>query len=413
MNDDAYQDKLKTAIILFIFISAFTGFHQTATDTLMANYFKDVYDVTASQRGLIELPRELPGIVSFFVISALSFLRDFRMAIIAQFLGIVGMVVLGLVHPSFGIMMIFVFIFSLGLHMFLPLGDSIGLSLTTPNTMGRLLGRFNSMRMVSGVIAGLVGFFGFRFGLFSFDVPIAVFLLCAGTFSVCAILLMVMRSKIGMDIESRTKISKPVFRKEYIRYYVICGLFGGRKQIMIVFSPWVLIELLGFKADTMSLIGVIGAFIGIFFIPFVGKIIDKRGSRFTMIVEAGCFIVIYIAYGLLSKWVSENTVVLTGIGMMLVYILLISDKMSAQFYMVRSIYMKSIAVKEEDVTPTLTTGMAIDHVVAIVGAMICGVIWDRFGPEYVFVIAAILSVANLVAAYGIKKDAVIDRAMTQ
>ena len=411
MHDEAFQNKLKTAIFIFILVSAFTGFIQNVTDTLMANYFKEAYDATASQRGFIEIPRELPGIVSVFIISALSFLRDFRMAVIAQFLGVIGMMVLGLFHPSYGVMLIFIFIFSLGAHMFIPLGDSIGLSLTTPDTMGRLLGKFNSMRMAFGVVAGLVGFFGFRSGVFSFSVPVEVYLICAISFAACAILLIMMRAKIGKDIESRTEVSKPVFRKEYIRYYIICGLYGGRKQIMLVFSPWVLIELLGFKADVMSMIGVVGAFIGIFFIPFIGRLIDKRGSRFTMMVEAGCFIAVYVAYGLLSKWVSDSTVVLTGIGMILIYILIVFDKMSAQFYMVRSIYLKSIAVKEEDVTPSLSTGMAIDHVVAIVGAFLCGIVWDRFGPEFVFIIAAVLSIANLLVAYGIKKDAVIDRAI--
>jgi predicted MFS family arabinose efflux permease len=178
---------------------------------------------------------------------------------------------------------------------------------------------------------------------------------------------------------------------------------------MIAFSPWVLIELVGFKADMMSILGVIGSFIGIFFITFIGKMIDKRGSRFTMMVEAGCFIAVYIAYGFLSKWISDNTVVaLTGVGMILVYLLFIADRMSAQFYIVRSIYMKSIAVKAEDVTPTLSTGMAIDHVTSIIAALFCGIVWDTWGPEYVFVIAAILSLANMIVAYGIKTDAVID-----
>jgi len=190
---------------------------------------------------------------------------------------------------------------------------------------------------------------------------------------------------------------------------VICALFGARKQIMYVFSPWVLIELLGFKADTMSIIGVIGSFIGIFFIPLVGKLIDRKGSRFTMMIEAGCFVAVYISYGLLSRWVGNPAAVVAGVVMFLVYVLIICDKMSAQFYMVRSIYLKSIAIKPEDVTPSLTAGMAIDHSLAIVGAFLCGIVWDVWGPEYVFVIAAVLSAANMIVAYGIKKDAVINR----
>jgi hypothetical protein len=410
MQNVEFQKKLKTAIIIFIFISAFTGFHNGALDSILPNYFKEAYDVTAAQRGFIEFPREFPGIVSLFVISALSFLRDIKTAVIAQVLGVIGLVVLGVFHPSYGVMLIFIFIYSMGVHMFMPLGDSIGLSLATKETMGRILGRFNSVRMAFGMVAGLVCFFGFRSGLFHFDVPVWIFIICAACFLACAILLFALHAQVGKDIESRTEVSKLVFRKEYSRYYLICALYGARKQIIYAFSPWVLIELVGFKADKMSMLAVIGAFIGIFFIPLVGKLIDKKGSRFAMIVEALCFLVVYVAYAILTRWMALNpTVVLTGGILVFVYILYITDRMSSQFYMVRATYLNSIAIKEEDVTPSLSTGMAIDHVVAILGASLCGIVWDQWGPQYVFVIAAIITFANLVAVSGIKKDAVIDR----
>jgi len=409
LKDEEFQKKLKTAIFIFVLISAFTGFYQ-GVDLIIANYFKEVYEVTATQRGVIEFPRELPGIVSLFVITAFSFLRDIRTAVIAQALGVIGLVTLGLIHPTFGVMLIFLFIFSLGLHMFMPLGDSIGLSLATRDTYGRLMGRFNSVRMALGMVAGIICFFGFRSGFLSFDTPILFFLMCAGAFLACAILLLMMHAKAGRELESRTEVSKLIFRKEYTRYYVICMLFGARKQIMFAFSPWVLIELVGFRADTMSILGVIGAFIGIFFIPLVGRLIDRFGSRAVMMIEALCFVGVYIAYGLLTKGLHDQTFIVTGVGLFIVYALYISDRMSAQFYMVRSIYMKSIAIREEDVTPSISVGMALDHVLAIICAVLCGVIWDVWGPEYVFVFAAVISFANFVVAHGIKKDAVINRA---
>ena len=409
MQDEGFQQRLKVAVVIFAVVSAFSGFHMGAIDSIISNYFKDAYDITAQQRGFIEIPRELPGIVSLFAITALSFLRDIRTAIIAQVFGVIGLVVLGVFHPSYGIMLIFLFVFSLGLHMFMPLYDSIGLSLATRDNMGRILGMFNSARMAFGMVAGLVCFFGFRSGFFHFNTPVTIFLVCAGCFLACAVLLFAMHTQVGAEIESRAEASKMIFRKEYIRYYILCALFGGRKQIMYVFSPWVLIALLGFTADKMSIIGVIGSFIGIFFIPFIGKLIDRMGSRKVMLIEAACFVAVYVAYGILSKWVNENAVAVAGVGLFFVYVLIISDRMSAQFSMVRSIYMKSIAITEEDVTPSLSAGMAIDHVLAIIGASLCGIVWDVWGPEWVFVIAGALSAANFAVALGIKKDAVIDK----
>jgi len=410
MQNEEFLKRLKIAIFIFVVISAFTGFYTGVVDSILANYFKDAYDVSAEQRGFIEIPRELPGVVSLFVITAFSFLRDIRTAVIAQVFGVIGLVVLGLFHPAFGVMLIFLFIFSLGQHMFMPLGDSIGLSLSTRDSMGRVLGRFYSVRMAFGMAAGLVCFFGFRTGFFHFNTPVLIFLICAGAFLACAFLLMAMHAQVGAEIETKTETAKMVFRKEYIRYYVLCALFGGRKQIMYVFSPWVLIALLNFGADTMSILGVVGSFIGIFFIPLIGKMIDRMGSRIVMMIEAGCFVAIYVAYGLLSKGVNEHLLVITGIGMFFIYALFIFDRMFSQFYMVRSIYMKSIAIVPEDVTPSLSVGLAIDHVVAIIGATLCGIVWDAWGPEYVFIIAGVLSAINFFVALGIRKDAVIDRA---
>lgn len=398
------QHRERTAVILFVVASAFVGIALGFSDSILSNYFKDAYDVTAGQRGLIEFPRELPGILSIFVIAALSFLGDVRVAVVAQCLGAVGLVALGFFRPGFGVMLVFIFIYSLGQHMYIPLGDSIGLSLAKRENMGRVLGRFNSVRMAFLMIAGILTFFGFRYGLFDFETPVLVFLLSAICFLATGALLFALSRYTGTIKSEENARPRLVFRKEYLRYYVICALYGGRKQIMLVFSPWVLIDLLGFKADTMSILAVIGSFIGIFFIPAVGRLIDRLGAKSVMIFEALAFVIVYIAYGFLSKWVNENTVVLTGLAMMAVYFLNIIDRMSAQFYMVRAIYMRSIALAPEDVTPSLSLGMAIDHVVAIVGSFLCGLVWQYWGPEYVFLIAGALSLLNLAAAAGIKRQ---------
>lgn len=391
----------EAGIKIFVVISALIGLAMGLSDAVLANYFKEAYEVNAQQRGFIEFPRELPGILTMVCIAALSFMGNIKSAIVAQVLTVIGMLVLGFTRPDYPVMLVFLFVFSLGVHMYMPLGDSIGLSLASSNNMGRMLGRFNSVRMAFLMVAGIITFFGFRFGFFSFDTPVTVFIACA-VILIIAVFFLVALHKLDSATEDKTPNVKFVFRKEYLRYYVICALFGGRKQIMIVYSPWVLIELLGFRADTMSILAVIGGLIGIFFIPVVGRLIDKLGVRSVMTVEALAFVVVYIAYGFLSRWVNMNVVALSGIVMIFVYLLNIIDRMSAQFGMVRAIYMRSIAIAPEDVTPSLSLGMSIDHVMAIIGSYACGVVWYVWGPEFVFMIAGILSLLNLIAARGIK-----------
>ncbi|MDR1204796.1 MAG: MFS transporter [Peptococcaceae bacterium] len=394
----------EAGIKIFLIISALIGLATGLSDSLLANYFKDAYGINAQQRGLVELPREIPGVISMFLIAALAFIKNTKIAVVAQIFSAAGLVVLAFIRPSFSVMLIFLFVYSMGVHMFLTLGDSIGLSLSRKENMGRTLGRFNSIRMAFMMVAGVMTFFGFHFGWFSFETPVAVFLLSVVCFILVALLLIVLPKAAPETDGAVSPDTKLVFKKEYARYYVICALYGGRKQIMLVYSPWVLIELLNFKADTISILAVIGAMIGIFFMPVVGKSIDRLGIRKVMLLEAMAFINIYIAYGILSKWVSTHEVVLTGLIMMLVYLLNILDRMSAQFAMVRSIYMRHIALTPEDVTPSLSLGMSIDHVVAIAGSYVCGVIWYNFGPEYVFVLAGLLSFVNMLVVRGIQPE---------
>jgi predicted MFS family arabinose efflux permease len=395
----------ETVLKIFLIATAFVGLAGGFSDAILANYFKEAYDVNAAQRGFIEFPRELPGVLSFLFLAWLSFFGNLRNAVLAQFFSAFGLVVLGVFRPSYAVMLIFLFIYSTGVHMYIPLGDSIGLSLAQKMNMGRIMGRINSVRMAFLMISGVLTFIGFRVGLFSFELPVVAFLISAACFFIVGVLLVAQRQMSGdLNVGPPAPQTRFVFRKEYTRYYLICAVFGGRKQIMLVYSPWVLIDLLDFKADTISILAVIGSLIGIFFMPVVGRWIDGFGIRRVMTAEALAFVAVYIAYGFLSRWVNNNAVVLTSIGMMLVYFLNIIDRMSAQFAMVRSIYMRSIALYPEDITPSLTLGMAIDHVVAIVGSYLCGLVWFRWGPEFVFLIAGLLSLVNLVAARGIKDN---------
>ena len=405
---------VERAVLVFLVISAFYGLGMGLSDSILANYFKEAYNTDARQRGFIEFPRELPGVLSFFTIALIAPLGNIKGSIISAVLYLIGVLFLAFFRPEFSVMLVMLFVFSLGMHMFMPQNDSIGISLAVKGDTGKVLGRFKSMTMAFTVVASLLVFFGFRSNVFSFETPVSVFIISAAAILVviilCVVLLRVMPKDLQLAYTApsgsliRNLKSNLVLRKEYMRYYVICALFGGRKQIMFVYSPWVLIELLGFKPENMAILAIIGSFIGIFFMPVVGRLIDRYGTRNVMIAESLAFIFIYIAYGLLSRWLNAQmgVVMLVGIGMLLVYLLNIVDKMSAQFAMVRSIYMQSIAIKKEDVTPSLTVGMAIDHIVSILGSLVCGTVWYVWGPEYVFVIAGVMSLGNLIVASGIR-----------
>ena len=110
------------------------------------------------------------------------------------------------------------------------------------------------------------------------------------------------------------------------------------------------------------------------------------------------FIFVYLSYGLLVWGLVSGSVPKEGIWILVAYSIVIIDKMSTQLGMVRTIYLKSILIKKTDLTPSMTLGMSMDHVVSITGALIGGIVWVSFGPQYIFFGAAILSLLNVYIA---------------
>ncbi len=397
---------------IFFVILALTALGSGLSDAVFSNYFKDAYDVTAMMRGFIEFPRELPGLVCIIVISLLSFMGDIRMSILAQALCVIGLTALGLLTPPFNVMLIFLFTYSMGMHTFFPLQDSIGMDLVPKgDSVNRRMGQYKGVATAFGMLASLLIFTGFRMGFFSFTSPIK-FPFVIGAIVYAAIFFLFIKlynmikaskKEAGQHPDPSAVKSKFIFRKEYKYYYILAVMHGVQKQIMAVYGPWVLIELLGSKADTMAILGIIGAFIGIFFMPALGHWTDRFGIKKMLYADALSFIVIYIAYGAMSAGFSTGTFATFGLPAMIIFGLFILDRMSMQMGFIKIVYLKSIAVMPSDITKTLSLGISMDHVVSIICATLGGLIWSAYGPQWIFFLAAALSCVNLVVAFLVKE----------
>lgn len=395
--------KGNTEIKIFMFIVACVALGNGLSDSIYANYFKEAYEITTMQRGFIEFPRELPGVLCAFIIAGLSYLGDIRTALIAQGLSLFGLLVLGLFTPTFGIMLIFLFINSTGMHMFMPLQDAIGMSLAEEGEVGTRMGQYASLKAACGFVSGLVVFFGFRYNIFSFTTSIKWVFLLGSIFFILSSIAISKLLSLQVKQKYKTKKAKLLFAKEYKYYYMLTTLHGVQKQIAYVYGSWVLIEMLLKGADIMALLLIISSFVGIFFMRKIGNWIDKFGIKKMMYVDALTFIVIYTIYGIVVWALDTGAMTINTSVVLLVYILFISDRLSMQIGMVKSVYLRSIALNEEHVTEALSTGISLDHIVAIIAAMIGGVIWITYGGQWVFFMAAFFSLGNLYVAYKIKE----------
>lgn len=383
---------------LYFAIVALAALGLGMSNGVISNYFKDAYDVSTIQRGIIEFPRELPGVFALFVIAFLSGFSDIKIAIFAQSLTVIGLLVLGVMTPAFEVMLIFLFINSMGMHMGMPLRDSIGMGLIDHRNTGKRMGQFKGVYTGFTMLASIIVFIGFKLEFFTFKTEIKwIFLIACGFLIGVIFLYVILLKTVDHKITHEKKI-KFVVRKEYKYYYILTIMLGVQKQIMLVYGPWVLITILKKQADTMALLTIFGAFVGIFFIPALGRWTDRFGVKKILYVDALSFIVIYVFYGFLAYGFVSNKIPLVGIPVFIAYLIFILDKMSNQIGMIRTIYLRSILVKSTDLTPTLSMGLSLDHVVSIICAYLGGLVWDAWGPQYIFFLAASLSLVNLYVA---------------
>ncbi len=390
---------------LYVIILALTAMGLGFTNDIISNYFKDAYQASAFQRGIIELPRELPGILCILIISIFSFLSDIRIAILSQVFSIIGIVFLGLITPSYTVMLVFIFINSIGMHLFFVLQDSIGLALIKKEETGKRMGQFRGIFTAFQMVAAILVFIGFRTGFFSFETPLKVPFLAAGVLFLIVLILLVQLQRIVHLPGSIHQQNKMVLRKEYRYYYILTIMFGVQKQIMMVYGPWVLIDLLSKKADTIAMLAIIGGLIGIFFIPALGRWMDRFGIKTMLYVDAISFIAVYLVYGILAAGYNEGWLSRVGWPVIPAYMIFVLDRMSTQMGLVRTVYLRTIAVKTSDITPTLSVGISLDHIVTIICAALGGVIWGVWGPQYIFFLAALLSLVNLYVAVKVELPA--------
>ena len=390
-------------LMFFVLISA-VAIGNGLSSGVYSNYFKDVYNITAMQRGFIEFPRELPGLLCVLVIGILGFLGDLRVAFIAQILAIIGVIMLGLLTPSFAVMLIFLFINSMGMHLFMPLQDAIGMSLAEPNQIGRRMGQYFSTRSAFGLFAAFLVFVGFRTGFFTFNTSIKwIFIAAAGAF-LCAMVMSVLMIRRIKPHKSGSRKIKLVLKKQYRYFYLLTILHGVQKQIAYVYGTWVIVDLLMKKADTLALLTMVVGFISIFFLNMLGKWMDQFGIKRMMYVDALTFIGVYIIYGFVVWGITSEALPSQGLAIWIVYLLFVLDRLSMQMGMVKSIYLRSIAWNHDEVTSILSMGISLDHVVSILAAFAGGYVWSQWGSHWVFFLAAVFSLGNLYVAYRVQPD---------
>jgi predicted MFS family arabinose efflux permease len=292
-------------------------------------------------------------------------------------------------------MIVWLFIYSMGNHLFMPLASTIGMELAREGQDGRRLGQINSIRNFATILGSFSVALGFKYLGFTFQHTFAIAAVLLG---IAAFLFFMMQPK--PIVERRGFLQ---LHKEYRLFYILNVLSGARKQLFITFAPWVLVNVMNQPTQIMATLFTIGGVIGIIFQPLLGWAIDKLGERTVLASEAVILVFVCFGYGFAKSFLTADTAFLVVCGCFLI------DQMIFSVSMARATYMKKIAVQPDHIQPALTAAVTIDHVFSISAALLGGLVWNAYGFQYVFLFGAVIAIINFFTALRVKLPSRLDR----
>ena len=373
---------------LFILASFVMGVAYSIIDATLNNFLNDRFALSGFQRSFLEFPRELPGALVVFVTAVLWFLGTRRLGILAMLLGVAGTLLLGFASPTYAAVVMCLFVYSLGQHLFMPVSSTVGMELAHEGKTGARLGQLNAIRNFATICGSFIVYACFRLLGLTYN---TTFVLSATGFLIAAVLLFAMQKQQQEPPRAYLKL-----RKEYRLYYLLSVLYGSRKQLFITFGPWVIVTVFNQPTTTMATLATIGGVIGILFQPLLGRAVDRLGERTVLVAEALLLMVVCAGYGFSRSLFPDAT------AFLLICIFYLLDQMLMSVNMARTTYMKKIALRPEDVQPALTASVTLDHMVSICIALLGGVIWNTFGFQYVFLLGVGIAALNFIAALRIR-----------
>lgn len=375
----ALSDAVRARGLLFVRMAvASVGFALVLQMSLNSNFLVEEIGVTGFQAGLLEALRESCGIIAFGILAILAGLKEPIIASLMLVLVWIGLTAYSVV-PSYGTVIVMSLVWSQGLHVWMPLPNSMTLSLAEPGRSGARLGQ----QQAAGALGSTLGL-ALAFVLTLVGVAIRPLYVISG-----AAALLAAAACLGIPRDLKTPGPSLVFRKRYLRYYLLCFLEGWRKQIALTFAGFLLVKI--HHTPLLVMIGLWAAIqlIGYLLSPRVGKLIDRVGERPILIGYYAGLTALFVGYAFIAR--KE-----------ILYAIFVIDGASFAFATALTTYVNRIAPASEH-TPTLSMGVTMNHIAAVSMPFLGGVLWNTLGYRWAFLIGLPAAAASIAIAAGLRR----------
>lgn len=376
---------LVTPLLLFAAASLLMGLYSGLYDPSFNNYLAQTHNATPLARGAVEFPREMPGFLVVLIVTALMFLADTRIAALSALLVGLALWGQGFLSPDLKWVVVWMVMWSTGAHVYMAIAPSIGIRLARAGQEGRRLGQIGFLESLGALLGLTIVYWGASRWHFSFAFIFGL----AGIFALSAAISLFLIKPAPLENPAR----RLVFKKKYSLFYWLNIVFGARKQIFLTFAPWVLIRVFGCGVETFALLGFLGTVLSLVFRPLLGQAIDRLGEKVIISAESIVLVLMSLLYGFSTSWFSRETALIITMACF------IADQLLFSVRIARTTYLNRIVDHPDDLTPTISMGLSLDHAVSMLIPLGGGLLWTYYGYIPVFLASGVLALTNLGLAF--------------
>jgi len=373
MSNDKEQHRRRSIFFLCIAVGG-VGFSFSLQIALNANFAVEEMHMSGFEQGLLEMFRESCGIFALGILAVLAgFAESWIGAVSLVFLGF-GLSCYAFV-PNYFWLVGASLVWSQGLHIWMPLPNSMALALAEPGQTGRRIGQLQAAG-AAGSGLGLVVALILRIA----GISIRPLYIVAGSAAIIA-------AVACLYIPRAIKSEKPVLvlRRRYGLYYLLNFLEGWRKQIFIAFAAFLLVKVYDTPLTTILAMWIVTQVIGWFSSPAVGRLIDRIGERRVLVFYYAFMTLCFVGYAFI-----RNKYVLYGVFLL--------DSSFFVFAMALTTYIGRLVPPNEK-TMTLSMGVAMNHIAAVSMPLAGGLLWKYLGYQWTFLIGSAAAAVSVWVAW--------------
>ncbi|MAE60959.1 MAG: hypothetical protein CMJ49_06325 [Planctomycetaceae bacterium] len=341
--------------------------------TLFNNFIVDTFGIDPDELGAMEALREVPGMLNVLLIALLA-----RRSL--SVMGCVMLVIMGAGLMAYSrvdtivALAVFSFIWSIGFHGWVPLSQSMALRFSPPGDKGKWLGQLRSVESIALLTAVSICIITLR----SFDYA-GLFIFAGGITILGGLALL------GAKRQGHLAPEKGfVFKRRYRLYYALNFLQGFRKQMFITFAIFALVKVHEVHVDTIMFLVLINQALVALTSPLMGRLVDRFGERAMLSVSYLGLIPVFVGYALFKD---RSTL----------YVLYCIDNLIFFGGIALTTYVHKIA-RDEDLKPTLSMGVTMNHVAAVIAPLFGGIAWYYLGYQVIFFAGAAIALISLIVS---------------